>query len=161
MKNFTTFEELLQQAPEEVQRLIDELKTIRERPDYHPEENALLHVKIVTERLMQTGDMDLIISGLFHDIGKKVLNRTSDKTGFPTAPGHDKFGAEKVMKHKKWVEEMGADPEMVAEICAQHMRVKQIANMKTEKQKELQSMKCWDKLQVFTAADDMLQKFSI
>ena len=160
-QKFATFEELLVLVPEEIKMLIEGLKQLRERPDFHPEENCWIHVKIVTERLITTGDIDLIIAGLFHDCGKLVMNKTNPKSGFPTAPGHDKFGAEKVIAHKEWVSEMGADPEMVAEICAQHMRIKQIGEMKPAKQKAMRDLKCFDKLCIFEKADDMLRPGNI
>lgn len=156
---FTTFEELLGQSPVEVQALIDDLKKIRERPDFHPEESAWEHVKIVTERLIQTGDIDLVMAGIFHDIGKFVMNKTSEKTGFPSAPGHDKFGAEKALQHREWIKTFGADPVIVSEICENHMRMKQMDKMRSSKQQKMLELKSWDKLQIFTRADNMIDNF--
>lgn len=154
-----TFEEILNKAPKEIQELILELKTLRERPDYHPEPNAYCHVKIVVTRLIDTGDINLILSALLHDSGKLVMNKPNIKTGFPSAPGHDKFGAQLALKYSNWIIEMGGDPNIVSWICEQHMRIKQLPNMKKNKQEELLLHKYFDKLVIFTKADSMLSEW--
>ena len=156
-----TFEELLSLAPQKVKDLIEGLKDLRERPDYHPEPNAREHVKIVTERLILTGDPDLIMSGLFHDITKKLDAKINPKTGWPTSPGHDRGGARIAREHSDFVQSMGANIDNVFEICEQHMRVKQINDMRPKKQEALKNLPTWKKLEIFTLADNMLSEFSV
>jgi HD superfamily phosphodiesterase len=156
-----TFEELLTQAPQEVRDMIEGLKELRERPDYHPEPNAYEHVKIVTERLMLTGDPDLIMAGLFHDITKKIDAKINPKSGWPTSPGHDRGGARVARKHSDFVQSIGANIDNVFEICEQHMRIKQIDDMRPSKQKALRDLSNWKKLEIFTLADNMLSEFSV
>ncbi len=156
----STFEELLALAPQEVQDMIKGLKDLRERPDYHPEDSAYEHVKIVTERLMETGDMDLVMAGLFHDIAKKITAKPNPKSGWPTSPGHDKVGAKLALEHSTFVEDMGADLNNVVEICGEHMRMKQMDQMRPHKQQQIKDLKTYDKLEIFTRADNMLEDFT-
>lgn len=156
MKKIKSFNQLLKIAPFEIILFLEGLKNLRERPDFHPEKNCFIHIKIVTERLITTGDIDLILAGLFHDIGKKVCSEISEKTGFPTAPLHDKFGAKKVMEHEFWIRSLGGNPELISQICEQHMRAKTFDEMSKKKQNKLKAMPCWDKLQIFLRADSML-----
>lgn len=158
-----TFLELVESAPLIIQEKLEALKTLRERPDYHPEPNTFEHIRIVTERLMQTGDIDLIIAGLMHDICKLDCVKTNPKTGQPTSPGHDKAAAELVWNPyvRAWIDSLGADPEMVSALCAQHMRFHQFGKMKESKQRAFQEMPCWNKLVYLGAADNMLEEFNI
>ena len=84
-----TFQQLISTAPSIVQSKLEELKTLRERPDYHPEPSTFHHIEIVTNRLIQTGDPDLIMAGILHDICKLDCKKINPKTGHPTSPGHD------------------------------------------------------------------------
>lgn len=158
----TTFQEILQNAPRFVLRKLEQLKFLRERPDYHPEKSAYEHIRIVTERLILTGDPDLIMAGVFHDLGKFECVKENTKTGFPTSPGHDAWAADLVDKDREcrgWIESFGANPDVVSEICREHMRVKGLPEMRPAKQEAVMSSPVWPKLKVFTLADDMLNDF--
>ena len=65
-----TFQSLIQSAPHIVKRKLEQLKFLRERPDYHPEPSAFHHIQIVTERLQATENPNLILAGILHDICK-------------------------------------------------------------------------------------------
>ena len=107
----STFEDWIKILPQSIVDKLNDLKGMRERPDFHPEESAFIHVKIVTERLIRTGDIDLIIAGIFHDIAKFDTMKINPKTGHPTSPGHDSVGARLVVDHSNWVASTGADVE--------------------------------------------------
>lgn len=156
-----TFDQLVDIVPDQIFAMLQDLKGMRERPDYHPEPSAFIHVQIVTERLMQTGDPDLIMAGLFHDIAKFETMRINPKTGHPTSPGHDKRGAELAVKFGDFVESCGANVENVRVICKQHMRIKQMSQMRQFKQDQIKNLPQFNKLQVFTMADNMLQEFDL
>jgi len=156
-----TFEEIVSKAPQEIKDMLEDLKQMRERPDYHPEPSAYIHVKIVTERLLKTGDMDLVLAGLFHDIGKFATMKINPKTGHPTSPGHELVGADLVRKYSDFVTSMGANPENVYEIVKNHMRIKQMGQMRRHKQEEIKNLKNFGKLSIFTIADNMLNDFDV
>jgi hypothetical protein len=82
------------------------------------------------------------MTGILHDIFKFDCVRINDKTGFPTSPGHDKFAAEALKNDnslREFCESFGADPDEVAYMCEQHMRVKGIGVMRPKKAEELRN----------------------
>lgn len=159
MKNF---EELVISAPPIVQEMLNDLKTLRERPDYHPEESVYVHIKIVTERLMTTGDMDLVMTGFFHDLFKKKT--LVIKNGFPSSPGHENeveifINTNEIVKD--FIRSNNADPEKVAFMCGQHMRVKRIGEMNKRKRNEIiLNNEFFPSLILFTLADRMLMDWN-
>lgn len=163
-----TFQQIIETAPHIIKRKLEQLKFLRERPDFHPEPSAFAHIQIVTERLMQTGDPNLIIAGVLHDICKFDTVRENPKTGWPTSPGHDNAALILVMENmqvRSFCVEHGADPDIVAQICGAHMRFHQLGGMrKTKSDEQIETWKSigiWDYLQIFGAADNMLEAFDL
>jgi len=94
--------DIIDNAPPSVLTKLEELKTLKERDDFHPEPSCFIHTKIVTNRLIQTGNPDLIMAGVFHDLFKvRDLNGNptglNPKTGNPTAPYHPEDACEFIM----------------------------------------------------------------
>lgn len=160
-KDFNSFDELLEIIPTTIKHKLEELKSMRERPDFHPEDSVFEHIGIVFNRLLLTKDNDLIASALFHDIAKLDTMRINPKTGHPTSPGHDKKGVEILMENKEWVENLGGNIKNISEICGQHMRIKQMSNMRPHKQEAIRNLENFDKLEIFTKADNMLEEFKL
>jgi hypothetical protein len=158
-KGFNTFEELVALAPEDVQDRLNRLKSVRERPDYHPEDSAYEHIKIVTERLMTTGDIDLVMAGLYHDLGKIDTIKTNPKSGYIMTPGHEHVSSLLVTRDADFIKSMGADVTQVYDIVKNHMKIKQMEKMKASKQKAMRSLPVFGKLGTFTRADNMLEDF--
>lgn len=161
------FDSIVWTAPQIVKDELDKNKTLRERPDYHPEESAYEHIRIVTERLSDTKDMTLVMSGVFHDIMKAALARPNPKTGWPTSPGHGESAALFIDAHEeiqKWILAQGADLTKVKDICYYHMRMNHLQDMRADKAKSyIQKWKdagVWEYLQVFSRADDMLTEWN-
>jgi hypothetical protein len=154
-----TFNQIIKTLPLHIQEKLMELKTMRERPDYHPEPSAFHHIEIVTNRCIEFGDLDLICAGIFHDIHKLDTMKINPKSGHPTSPGHDKWAMKTIEKDnsvRDWIIDFGADPDTVAGLCGQHMRMHQLSQMKTSKQKIMMELPFFDKLAVFATFDDML-----
>ena len=141
-----------------VREKLESLKKLRERPDFHPEENTYEHVRIVVERLITTDDPDLIMTGLFHDLFKLDCVVVGP-TGHPSSPGHE-TAAEKLITTNQEVRDFialnGADPDNVAFMCGQHMRVKRLGEMTPNKVKSILSHRLYPSLLTFTIADRML-----
>ena len=163
-----TFQHLIESAPHAIKRKLEQLKFLRERPDYHPEPSAFAHIQIVTERLIHTGDPNLILAGVLHDICKLDTVKMNEKTGWPTSPGHD-IAAFDLIKEtpaiQQWIMDNGADPHIVAHICLAHMRFHQLGAMRPfKRENQIQKWKeigIWDYLQIFGAADNMLEEFDL
>jgi hypothetical protein len=184
-----TFETIIADAPESVLIKLEELKTLKERDDYHPEESCFIHTKIVTNRLIQTGNPDLIMAGIFHDLFKVVDGRgkptgLNPKTGNPTAPYHPEDAFNFIMAAEsygrlsttsmysilvldaaenlmKFITDIGADPIRVAQICAFHMKIKRYSEMRRAKQERMEALEIFADLQVFARADNMLVEFTL
>ncbi len=158
----SSFDLLSESAPPVVKQEFPGLRSLRERPDFHPEENALEHIRIVTDRLASTKNPNLTLAGFFHDIFKARTAVINPRSGWPTSPGHDKAAARLVRTDdsvQEFIRNHGGDPETVAQLCEQHMRIKQINQMRPSKQRALQELNIFPLLQIFTRADDMLEEF--
>lgn len=162
------FEKLIETSPAIVKKKLEELKTLRERPDYHPEPSTFHHIEIVVNRLIQTGDPDLIMAGMLHDICKLDCAKINPRNGHPTSPGHDIAAFDLIKetpKIQQWIMDNGADPHIVAHICLGHMRFHQLGSMRPfKRENQIQKwidMGIWKKLQFHGAADNMLEEFDI
>ena len=163
-----TFETLISTAPSIIKQKLEALKTLRERPDYHPEPSTFHHIEIVTTRLSLTNDPDLIMAGVLHDICKLDCKQINPKTGHSTSPGHDIASFDLIKETpsiQNWISDNSADPHIVAHICLAHMRFHQIGQMRPFKREaQIQKWKdqgIWEKLQIHGAADNMLVDFDL
>lgn len=157
-----TFESIIEFAPHIIKRKLEQLKFLRERPDYHPEPSAYEHIKIVTERLIPTGNRNLIMTGVLHDISKFDTVRMNEKTGWPTSPGHDKAASDLILNNMQvmsWINAFGANPITVASLCEHHMRIHEFHKMRPSKQEAMRQMPIFSDLQIFGRADNMLNEF--
>lgn len=162
------FEKYISTAPQIVKDELNKNRSLRERPDYHPEESAYEHIRIVTERLMLTKNPNLILAGIFHDIKKFDTAKTNPKTGWPTCPGHDVAAFDLIMETpsiQNWISLCGGEPRTVAHICLNHMRFHQLGNMRSAKRdatiQKWTDQGIFDLLKIFGAADNMLQPFDL
>ena len=162
------FISIIQSAPPIILKKLEDLKGLRERPDYHPEPSTFHHIEIVTNRLIPTGNTDLILAGVLHDICKLDCVRVNPKNGHPTSPGHDVAAFDLIMETpsiQNWIKGMGADPRKVALICLGHMRFHQLGQMREfKREKQIQDWKgqgVWDELAIHGAADNMIEEFDL
>jgi hypothetical protein len=162
------FIQIIDTAPHIIKRKLEQLKFLRERPDFHPEPSAFHHIQIVTDRLIPTGNPNLIMAGVLHDIAKFDTVKQNPKTGFPTSPGHDDVAFALVMDNmqvRAFCTQNNADPDTVALICKNHMRFHQLGDMRPAKRdRQIQDWKdqgIFDMLQIFGAADNMLADFDL
>jgi hypothetical protein len=154
--NIENFDQLLSMMPDKLRDMVLSLKQINERDDYHPEDNVFEHTKIVVNRCIATGDIDLVLAGFFHDIFKFKLNKVNEKTGYNTAIGHEREAALLVLSMGDLIVSFGGDVGMVAAICLDHMRVKLLKEMRKSKREQLMKQPHFRKLLIFSQADDML-----
>ena len=162
-----TFDTLIEKAPLIIVDKLNDLKTLRERPDYHPEESTYEHIKIVVNRLIKTGNPDLIMAGLFHDIKKKDCAEINPRNGHSTSPNHDIEAAfmirmniaNKSKNFLGFIESIRANPERVAQLCEQHMRIKVYSEMNEKKKAKFRRMDIFSDVLTFSCADNMLADF--
>ena len=149
-----TFEEMLKIVPIELLVCLEDCSNTPQSPQWHPEGDVLKHIKIVYTRALTTQDLNLVISALFHDLGK-VEKTKPNKNGGWGAHGHEDASARMVERSKDWITSIGGDWKQVYEIVKQHMRVKLMKEMRKPKREALEKNPWFDKLIKFTELDNM------
>lgn len=118
---------LIRTLPEDLKLLLFQQWNAKQNPVHHPEGNTFKHILIVLKRAYAKfpNDPNMILSALFHDLGKMDTYATNPKTGQPTAHGHEDKSIEYVELFKDWIESIdGADMNTITYIVKNHMKVK-------------------------------------
>ena len=149
------FNEIVEILPGEIQDVLEKLKHIEQPIEWHPEGSVFEHEKIVTQKAIQIGDINLIIASIFHDLGKLTTTKLNNK-GKWSSPGHDVESTKYVVKYEDWIRNQGADFDEVKFIVENHMRMQHFSEMRKEKQIKLMSSPYFEKLELFSKLDDML-----
>jgi len=153
LDGISSFKELFERLPKELQTRVYALKNIGQNPQWHPEGNVLKHTIMVVRRALKDNDMDLAIAAMFHDIGKDETAGVHPKTGRITHYGHEDVSAKLAKKYRDWIIKMGGNPANVYYIVKNHMKFKQLSNMRPVKQAKLKSFRAFDKLSKFGKHD--------
>lgn len=146
-------------APDEIKDYIDRCEKTPQSPKWHPEGNVGIHNRIVFNRAVKHGDINLIMAAFFHDLGKADTT-APNKHGSFSAYGHEFVSAKLARKYKDWIEsiEFGTqkpDAVKVHDIVVDHMRIKLIDQMKPAKQAILRASHHIAELETFTKFDSM------
>lgn len=156
-----TFSGLYNEAPKELQEYVDRCEQTPQSKNWHPEGDVRTHTIIVYNRARRTRDINLMVAAFFHDLGK--ADTTEEHKLIPnkwSAKGHEYVSAKLVKKYANWVEELGANFDIVYYIVSQHMRAKQFPNMRKFKQEEFMSHPYFSYVEKFGEFDDMLKDYS-
>lgn len=149
----TDFKSLFKKMPSDLQKRVYNLKNFGQRVDKHPEGNVLKHTITVVNRSIKEDDIDIAIAAMFHDIGKDETAGIHPKKGHITHFGHEKVSANLVKKYKDWIESVGGNTANVYYIVKNHMRFKQLDNMRIQKVMKLKAFRAFDKLGKFSKHD--------
>jgi hypothetical protein len=149
----TDFKSLFQKMPSDLQKRVYNLKNFGQRLDKHSEGNVLKHTIMVVNRSLKDDDIDIAIAAMFHDIGKDETAGIHPKKGHITHFGHEKVSASLVKKYKKFIESVDGNTANVFYIVKNHMRYKQLSDMRPVKQDKLKSFRAFDKLGKFSKHD--------
>lgn len=147
------FKDLFKTMPSDLQKRVYNLKTQQQRLDKHPEGNVLKHTITVVNRSLKDDDIDIAIAAMLHDIGKDETAGIHPKKGHITHFGHEKVSASLILKYKKWIESIGGNSANIYYIVRNHMRYKELGNMRPSKQAKLKSFRAYDKLNKFSKHD--------
>jgi hypothetical protein len=158
-KHINSFEELVNMAPAHVKEILEQLKSYKENPKFHKEDNAYVHIKGVTDQFINVSpeeqDIDMILAGLYHDLGKQATKRPHPKLdGISQGIGHENVSAKLVRQDAGWIKTMGGDPELIGNLVQNHMRFHQMGVMKRSKVKAMEELPYIEKLKIFAAADN-------
>lgn len=156
----SSFEDLVSIAPLSVRERLNALKSFKENPQWHPEGNTYDHIKTVATRLMLTGNINMILAALYHDLGKFDVGVLKEGKDYMKTPGHEHKSAKMVKRDSQFIEWLGGDVDEIHTLVSQHMRYKQMSQMRPPKQATMRAMPTFPKQAVFGAADNMLQEFT-
>lgn len=113
---------------------LEALKGCEQPPQFHPEGDVFKHTRIMLELLPAETSLPLVLSVLFHDIGKPPTSAV-DEEGRIRFNGHDRIGAEMTEAIMERLRFSRAEIEATVEAVRQHMVFKDVPNMRVAKLK--------------------------
>ena len=113
---------------------LDAMKGCEQPPQFHPEGDVFKHTRIMLELLPKEGSLPLVLSVLFHDIGKPTTS-VVDEEGRIRFNGHDRLGAEMTEAIMERLRFSRAEIDATVEAVRQHMVFKDVPNMRVAKLK--------------------------
>lgn len=156
INTISIFRELCVNVPYELREYINKCKETPQSKIWHPEGNCYNHINIVYNRARQYGDLNLSIAAFFHDLGKVDTTKVHPtKPGAFPAHGHELVSLRLVEKYKDWIEEQGANFDIVHYVVKNHMRIQQINNMRHLKREMFKKDKYFSYVEKFSEFDDM------
>jgi len=112
-----------------LERIAPEIKAcqgVAQPPEYHPEGDVWTHVMLMLER-MRDPEPTLALGVLFHDVGKPPTFRVADRIRFD---GHAEVGAAIAKDWLYGLRFSNDDMEQVTSLVANHMRFKDVRQMR-------------------------------
>jgi len=121
-----SFQNLYRSSPPELKQIIMDQWKAKQNPIHHPEGNTLKHIIVVTNRAFKNfpDNKDIQLAAYFHDLGKLATYDINPKTGQPTAYGHEEKSVELIDEFSNFIQQQGANPEIVKYIVKNHMKIK-------------------------------------
>lgn len=153
-----TLKGLIKILPSELKDILFQQWHAKQNPKWHPEGNTLKHILYVLKRAFKNhGDNpNVILSALFHDLGKLATYKINPETGQPSAHGHEGISAELVLKYKDWINGFeGASVDTIYEVVKNHMKIKPSTwnNMRTTKKDKVRNHPSYNDLMSFGKLD--------
>jgi poly(A) polymerase len=122
---------------------VEAMKGCEQPPQFHPEGDVFKHTRIMLELLPEEASLPLILSVLFHDIGKP-LTSSVDENGRIRFNGHDRIGAEMTEAVMQRLRFSRAEIDATVEAVRQHMVFKDVPNMRVAKLKRFMARPTFD-----------------
>jgi poly(A) polymerase len=113
---------------------LEEMKGCEQPPQFHPEGDVFKHTRIMVEMLPAEASLPLVLSVLFHDIGKPPTSAV-DEAGRIRFNGHDRVGAEMTEAIMERLRFSRVEIDATVEAVRQHMVFKDVPNMRVAKLK--------------------------
>ena len=113
---------------------IEGMKGCEQPPQFHPEGDVFTHTRIMLGLLPKEASLPLVLSVLFHDIGKPPTS-VLDEAGRIRFNGHDRIGAEMTEAVMQRLRFSRAEIDDTVEAVRQHMVFKDVPNMRVAKLK--------------------------
>jgi poly(A) polymerase len=115
-----------------MQQVLPELEAMKgcaQPPQFHPEGDVFRHTRLMLELLPDEISLSLVLSVLFHDIGKPPTS-SIDEAGRIRFNGHDRAGAEMTEALMQRLRFSRAEIEATVEAVRQHMVFKDVPKMR-------------------------------
>ncbi|MBA3763807.1 MAG: CCA tRNA nucleotidyltransferase [Chthoniobacterales bacterium] len=113
---------------------LEAMKGCEQPPQFHPEGDVFKHTRIMLELLPENVSSPLVLSVLFHDIGKPPT-ASVDENGRIRFNGHDRVGAEMTETLMQRLRFSRAEIDATVEAVRQHMVFKDVPKMRVAKLK--------------------------
>jgi len=113
---------------------LEAMKGCEQPPQFHPEGDVFKHTRIMLELLPAEVSLPLVLSVLFHDIGKPPT-ASVDENGRIRFNGHDRVGAEMTEALMQRLRFSRAEIDATVEAVRQHMVFKDVPKMRVAKLK--------------------------
>src|SRR5436190_4256598 len=113
---------------------LEAMKGCEQPPQFHPEGDVFKHTRIMLQLLPKEVSLPLVLSVLFHDIGKPPTSSV-DENGRIRFNGHDRVGAEMTEAIMQRLRFSRAEIDATVEAVRQHMVFKDVPNMRVAKLK--------------------------
>ena len=113
---------------------LETLKGCEQPPQFHPEGDVFKHTRLMLGLLPNDVSLPLVLSVLFHDIGKPPTAMV-DADGRIRFNGHDRVGAEMTEALLERLRFSRAEIDATVEAVRQHMVFKDVPNMRVAKLK--------------------------
>lgn len=120
-----------------LRELLPEVAALRgceQPPEFHPEGDVYVHTRLMLELLPATVSLPLVLSVLFHDIGKPPTFQR-DETGRIRFNGHEHVSAEMTGAIMRRLRFSNEEIEATIEMVRNHMAFKDVQNMRVAKLK--------------------------
>lgn len=128
------------------------MNNIKERNDFHPEASLFFHTLTVMDNVRKYNNVDLLLSALFHDIGKVY---TYEKYG--NSYGHELTSAWIVMEYHNKIKDCGGNVDKIWWLVLNHLKGGKIIEGENNKNDYLLTThKYWNDLVKLAKADNML-----
>jgi poly(A) polymerase len=122
---------------------VEAMKGCEQPPQFHPEGDVFKHTRIMLELLPEEASLPLVLSVLFHDIGKPPTSSV-DENGRIRFNGHDRIGAEMTEAVMQRLRFSRAEIDATVEAVRQHMVFKDVPNMRVAKLKRFMARPTFD-----------------
>lgn len=148
------FTYLYDKAPNNLKTIVDSTEFAQQDKIWHPEGHSLIHIKLVTNRLHNFyNDINLDLSGFFHDLGKAETTKWDISKQSWTAPGHEDVSSKIVIEFKDWIIQMGGNVDIVLYVVQNHMRFKYLNEIRLPNKIKFIDHPYFDYLLKFNSAD--------
>jgi poly(A) polymerase len=127
------------------------LRGVEQPPEFHPEGDVWTHLLLVMGQLQEPSP-ELAWAALLHDIGKEPTFEMRDRIRFNR---HDIVGAEMAAAICQRLRMSKARSERICDLVAQHMRIRNVRDMRESKRKRFLRQDCFDQLLELHRADCM------